>query len=147
MKKVTDRQLIDAIKKNGGIVAAVVKSLRKEYGIDVTRDAIYKRRETNAAVAEAFEEAEDEMLDIAESFLLASIKRGEMKPIMFYLRTKGKRRGYSERQEITGVDEKPIAVDPFANWTTEQLKEALGFTPTTNKFVHKQHVCSIPAEK
>ena len=147
MKKVTDEQLITAIKKNGGIVADVVKSLHKEYGIDITRDAIYKRKESAPAIAAAFDEAEDEMLDIAESKLIKAIKRGEMKPIMFYLRTKGKRRGYTERQEITGANEKPIEVDPFANWTTEQLKEALGFTPTTNKFINKQHVCSVPAEK
>ena len=147
MKKVTDEQLIDAIKKNAGIVSDILTTLKKEYGIEVTRDAIYKRKETNAAIAAAFEEAEDNILDIAESYLIKAINKGEMKPIMFYLRTKGKRRGYTERQEITGANEKPIEVDPFANWTTEQLKEALGFTPTTNKFINKQHVCSVPAEK
>ena len=133
MAKVTEEQLIDAIKKNAGIVADVVKSLHKEYGIDITRDAIYKRKESNPAIAAAFDEAEDEMLDIAESKLIKAIKRGEMKPIMFYLRTKGKRRGYAERQEITGAEGKPIEVDPLAKLSKDELLQVAGLTKATRK--------------
>lgn len=143
MAKVTDEQLIDVIKKNAGLVNDIVKALKKEYGIDITRDAIYKRKENNPAIAEAFIEAEDEMLDIAESKLIAAIKRGEMKPIMFYLRTKGKRRGYAERQEITGAEGKPIEVDPLAKLSREELLQVAGLTGTSRKL----HSCSIPADK
>lgn len=126
MAKVTDEQLIDAIKKNAGIVSGILTTLKKEYGIEVTRDAIYKRKESTPAIAAAFTEAEETVLDVAESKLLTAINKGEMKPIMFYLRTKGKRRGYAERQEITGAEGKPVLQNPFENMSTEQLKKLIG---------------------
>ena len=136
--------MINAIKKNGGIVADVVKSLRKDYGIDITRDAIYKRKETNPAIAAAFTEAEETVLDIAESYLIKAINKGEMKPIMFYLRTKGKQRGYAERREITGAEGKPVEVDPLAKLSREELLQLAGLAGTSRQL---SHVCRIPAEK
>ena len=35
MAKVTDEQLIDAIKKNAGIVSGIITTLKKEYGIEL----------------------------------------------------------------------------------------------------------------
>lgn len=126
MAKVTDEQLIDAIKKNAGIVSGIITTLKKEYGAEITRSAIYQRKDNNPRIAAAFTEAEETVLDVAEGKLLTAINKGEMKPIMFYLRTKGKRRGYAERQEITGADGKPVAVNPFEGMSTEQLKKMIG---------------------
>ena len=133
MAKVTEEQLIDAIKKNAGIVSGILTTLKKEYGIELSREAIYKRKESSPAVAAAFTEAEETVLDVAESKLLSAINKGEMKPIMFYLRTKGKRRGYAERQEITGAECKPIEVDPLAKLSREELLQVAGLTKTTRK--------------
>ena len=126
MAKVTDEQLIDAIKKNAGIVAGILTTLKTEYGIEISREAIYKQKERNPRVAAAFAEAEESVLDVAESKLLKSIQKGELKAVMFYLRLKGKKRGYSERQEITGADGKPVMVNPFEGMSTEQLKKMIG---------------------
>ena len=126
MTKVTDEQLIDVIKKNAGVVVSIVRTIRKKYGVEITRDAIYKRKEANPLIAAAFREAEETVLDIAESYLIKAINKGEMKPIMFYLRTKGKQRGYAERREITGAEGKPVMVNPFEGMSTEQLKKMIG---------------------
>lgn len=131
MAKVTDEQLIDAIKKNAGIVSGILTTLKKDYGAEITRDAIYKRKDSNPVIAAAFAEAEETVLDVAESKLLTAINKGEMKPIMFYLRTKGKRRGYSERQEITGADGKPVEVDPLAGLSKEEMMKIAGLTKTS----------------
>ena len=49
-------------------------------------------------------------LDLAESRLLDAINDGNLTAIMFYLRTKGKQRGYSERHQIEGRDGGPVEV-------------------------------------
>lgn len=133
MAKVTDEQLIDAIKKNAGIVSGIITTLKKEYGAEITRSAIYQRKDNNPRIAAAFTEAEETVLDVAEGKLLTAINKGEMKPIMFYLRTKGKRRGYAERQEITGADGKAIEVDPLAKLSKEELLQVAGLTKTSRK--------------
>ena len=46
-------------------------------------------------------------LDFVESQLFKNIKEGKTSEMIFYLKTKGKKRGYIERQEITGADGMP----------------------------------------
>ena len=46
-------------------------------------------------------------LDFAESQLHKQIQDGNTAATIFYLKTKGKRRGYIERQEITGAEGLP----------------------------------------
>lgn len=99
MKKVTDKQLIDAIRKNAGIVSGILQTLKTEYGIEMTRFAIYKRKESSKKIAEAFEEAEEAVLDIAENNIVEYIKDGNLKATMFYLRLKGRKRGYVTNEQ------------------------------------------------
>lgn len=43
-------------------------------------------------------------LDLAEAQLIKAIENGSLSAIVFYLKTKGRRRGYAERREVTGKD-------------------------------------------
>lgn len=49
----------------------------------------------------AYEEADEMLLDFVEAKLYQKIKAGDIASIIFYLRTKGKRRGYSEKLKDT----------------------------------------------
>ncbi len=40
--------------------------------------------------------------------LMEAVENGEIAAIIFRLKTKGKKRGYVERQELTGADNQPI---------------------------------------
>jgi len=60
-------------------------------------------------------EIEDEIterhLDLAEHKLISAIKEGDMTAIIFFLKTKGRHRGYSQRMEVTGADGGPIQTE------------------------------------
>ena len=61
-------------------------------------------------------------LDFAESQLHKQIQNGEVSSTIFYLKTKGKKRGYIERQEIAAdvsVNKKPSWFDEVTNYETK----------------------------
>jgi hypothetical protein len=57
--------------------------------------------------AKNVKEIENVALDFAESQLHKQISENSTAATIFYLKTKGKKRGYIERQEITGADGMP----------------------------------------
>ena len=131
--KVTDEMLKHAIMKNAGIVKGIIDSLKKDYGIEVTRNCIYKRKSTSKEIADCFTEAEEQVIDIAENRLVTAINEGDLKAIIFYLKTKGKKRGYSERQELTGAEGAPIQMEsPVKSLSKEELMKIVGLTETIN---------------
>ena len=89
--------------KNEAILEALIKSLGivttacKQVGISRTtfyerlKDPIFKKQ---------VEDVENIALDFAESKLHSQIQDGSTAATIFYLKTKGKKRGYIERQEI-----------------------------------------------
>ena len=56
------------------------------------------------------DEVREGLLDFAEHQLLSNIKDGKTAEILFYLKTKGKARGYIERQEVDTIGDKMFEV-------------------------------------
>jgi|TARA_E500000178_G_scaffold314767_1_gene333246 hypothetical protein len=67
--------------------------------------------------ANKVEEVREGLLDFAEDQLLANIQEGKTAEILFYLKTKGKKRGYIERQEFDTVGDKMFEVKIVKNET------------------------------
>lgn len=94
---------------------SLIKSLEKSLGIVTTacknagcsRETFYKYCKDDAAFKERVEDISNIALDFAESQLHQQIKDGNTSATIFYLKTKGKNRGYIERQEITGAEGMP----------------------------------------
>ena len=63
------------------------------------------------------DEVREGLLDFAEHQLLSNIKDGKTAEILFYLKTKGKKRGYIERSEIDTVGDKMFEVKILKNET------------------------------
>ena len=50
--------------------------------------------------AEDVKDVQESLLDLAESKLMENINKNDNTSIIFFLKTKGKKRGYIERQEV-----------------------------------------------
>ena len=88
------RAMLEALEKSLGVVTTAAKTV----GID--RTTHYKWLDSDAEYKAAVESISDIALDFAESKLHKSIENGSDTATIFYLKTKGKRRGYIERAEL-----------------------------------------------
>ena len=93
--------LLKALEKSLGIVTVACRNA------DIPRSTYYKWINEDEEFAEAVKDIENVALDYAESKLHKQIGDNITAATIFYLKTKGKKRGYIERQEITGADGVP----------------------------------------
>lgn len=112
-KRTTDKKaaMIKALGTTFGNVSEALRVL-DEQGISLGRTAHYKWLETDELYQEAVSNAADKTLDLVEKALIKQIKNGSVQATTFYLKTKGRVRGYTERQEVdvTSGDE-PISIN------------------------------------
>ena len=95
------KALIEALEKSLGVVTTACKSL------GVGRTTFYGWLKEDEEFAEKVNDIQNIALDFVESKLFENIRDGKTSEMIFYLKTKGKKRGYIERQEITGADGMP----------------------------------------
>ena len=81
--------------KNGNISQACK-------AINISRQTFYAWSEDEDFKIKA-ENVKESLLDLAESKLMENINNNENIAIIFYLKTKGKQRGYIEKQEVEVV--------------------------------------------
>ena len=91
---ITKKAMLDALEKSLGVVTAACKS------VDIARETHYRWMREDADYKAAVEEIGDVAIDFAESQLHKQIKEGNSTATIFFLKTKGKKRGYVERQEV-----------------------------------------------
>ncbi len=71
-------------------------------------------------------EAKEESLDFVESALMAKIEEGNLRAIIFFLKTKAKSRGYSEKTEIDlKQDYEPVVIYLSDNGRNPELTKKL----------------------
>ena len=116
----TALKIIDAIQASNGLLTLAAKKA----GVGYT--TIWRYTQDYPSVKQAVIEAKEKMLDFAEGKLYEKIKEGDNAAIIFYLKTQGKKRGYIERQEVTGEGGKPISYELTVKDTeTKELTERI----------------------
>jgi predicted transcriptional regulator len=98
------KDLVDAIVKYDGNISAIARAF------GVTRSTIYSHIEKRPELKKLIQDEREAMLDDAESELYKQAKRGNITALIFMLKTRGRERGYVERQEHTGADGKDIVI-------------------------------------
>ena len=95
------KALLEALEKSLGVVTTACK--RAEVG----RTTYYDWYNNDEEFKKQVDDIANIALDFAESQLHKQIADNSTSATIFYLKTKGKKRGYIERQEITGADGAP----------------------------------------
>ena len=106
-------------KKRLSMKEKILKALEEEHGIvtsackkaGVSRAQYYKMWNSDDKFREQCEEIQDSAIDYVESQLFKNIKEGNITGQIFYLKTKGKHRGYVERQEVSNEHNGSITFD------------------------------------
>lgn len=94
----TKKQILSSLEQSLGIVSVCCKK------VGISRTTFYNYYNADREFAQSVDDIENFVLDFAESQLHKLIGEGNVSAIIFYLKTKGKKRGYVERQEIEVKD-------------------------------------------
>ena len=86
--------MIEALKKTLGVVTAAADK------IGIERTSHYRWMKEDEDYKKSVEDIENIAVDFAESKLFKLINDGDTASTIFFLKTKGKSRGYIEKQEI-----------------------------------------------
>lgn len=100
--RILKRNMLAALQQTLGVVQAACMQ------VGIERKTHYRWLEKDSKYKQAVEEMTDVALDFAESKLLGQIKSNNTAATIFYLKTKGKKRGYIERVEHGGLDGQPL---------------------------------------
>jgi hypothetical protein len=114
-ERFTPEQVEAALRVSAGIRSAAAVKL----GCSPSTVSNYIAR--HPALREVEAEILDQNLDLAETKLLTAIRDGNLTAVIFFLKTKGKARGYTERAELTGADGGPIDVTKLSDEELERI--------------------------
>jgi len=106
--------LIKALEKSLGIVTSACKN------VGCSRETFYKYCKDDADFKARVKDIENIALDFAESKLHKQIASGNSTSTIFYLKTKGKKRGYIEKNEIDLTTKRDLSI-----YTDEEIAEKL----------------------
>jgi hypothetical protein len=110
--------MIAALEESLGIVSTACESMK------ISRQTHYRWLSQDKEYKMACDELMNMTLDFAESQLHGLIKNGNTAAIIFFLKTKGKERGYVERQEVKVQQDKP----DLSGYSTDQLIDLVANT-------------------
>ena len=84
-------KFLDALARGYGIIATACEA------VNVGRTTYYRWYNSDAEFKERVDEITETQVDFVESKLMQSINANDTTAIIFYLKTKGKKRGYSDK--------------------------------------------------
>lgn len=124
-KTPTDEELEEALENSGGVQEAASVWLRKNKGIIYARSSISGRMKRNPKLKEAAGRGVEKLLDLGEVKLFEAVQKGNMTAIIFFLKCRGKKRGYIEKLTIGGNIETQHKENAASHLSDEELKAVM----------------------
>lgn len=100
--RLSRNQVIGGIKGSAAIITEIASRL------GCSRKCVYSWLDRDPGIKEAFEQEKESTLDLAEEKLIEQIKEGNLTAIIFFLKCRGKNRGYIERFDPFKGNGEPI---------------------------------------
>jgi AcrR family transcriptional regulator len=88
-------KLLKALEKSLGIVTPACKE------VGVSRETFYRYYREDEQFKKVVDDINEITLDFAENQLLSKIKEGSERSILFYMKYRGRKRGYTDSLDIT----------------------------------------------
>ncbi len=92
--------LLEALERSLGIVTPACKE------VGISRNTFYDYYKNDIEFKKAVDDINEVTLDFAENQLLKKIKEGSERSILFYMKYKARKRGYSDSLDITSGGDK-----------------------------------------
>lgn len=109
--KITKEQMLEAIHGSQGLVSKIQRKLEAILGEKISWDTTEKWIHKWVDAETAVKNEKEAMLDIAENNIFKDMVNGDTTTSKWYLRMKGKDRGYIETQEIHNVNVDPLNIN------------------------------------
>lgn len=125
-KKITQEQMLEAIKGSQGLVSKIQRRLeeitREPWNSWETVERYIHKWESCEQAIRAEKEA---MLDLAENNIFKELARGDTATSKWYLRMKGKERGYEDTPTIQLANDDPLNINLTGDtMSAEELKQS-----------------------
>jgi hypothetical protein len=121
--------ILKAINGSGGVMSTIAKRLKVEW--HTAQSYVNSSEETK----QAYQNEEEWILDIADAKLYDNVKQGDLAAIKWLKATKGKKRGYVEKQDIGFTDKNgdDVPINRLPTDKLSQLEKLLNDITTENK--------------
>jgi hypothetical protein len=113
-RRFTVKQIAQALQKSGGVYTGAAEVLSEASGKKCTYSTIKHYMKCFPQLEVVADLAVNTTLDLAESKLITQIEKGNLTAVIFYLKCKGKSRGYIDRV-ITEVKAGAVALEDVAS--------------------------------
>jgi len=97
------RAMLEALERTLGVVAPAAEAA------NIERKSHYNWMKEDPNYKADVDSIQEKAIDFAENNLHKLIRNGNPAATIFFLKTKGKKRGYIERQEIEVTEKKPLS--------------------------------------
>lgn len=111
----TKAAMLAALDASLGVVTTACRT------VGIARDTHYRWMKEDAEYNLSVKDIENTALDFVETAQFQEIRKGNASLIIWYLKTKGRKRGYVERQEFTGPNGQDLI--PKFDMTNLSLEE------------------------
>lgn len=124
MKKITKEQFLECIKGSQGLLSKVQKKLEAATGETWSWETVRNYVDKWEEAQEAVKAEKEAMLDVAENNIFRDMVNGDVGTSKWYLRMKGKERGYEDTPTIQLANDDPLNIN--LSGTTASAEDLAG---------------------